>query len=84
LQFSFSSGQNEDDVKLVSLSGAHLLSGLTTDDPARKSRAQQGSGKHPGLRELLAAEGLGAEEVSEVLDLIEWKKARRKQSLEEE
>lgn len=84
LLFSFSSGREENDVTKVSLCGADALSSSPASDGQRPSRVARGSAKPPGLRELLAAEGLGAEEVSEVLDLIEWKKARRKQSQEED
>ena len=84
LLLSFSSGRQEDDVTKLSLCGAESLEPLPTTDGPRAVRGARGNSKQPGLRELLAAEGLRSEEVSEVLDLIEWKKARRKQALEED
>ena len=45
---------------------------------AASSKAAGSHADQAGLSEILALRGLEADEVAEVLDLIEWKKARRK------
>ncbi len=84
LEFSFSRGQEKDEAWSISLCGADLLAGPVGGGRAGKARSKPDDRQGPGLRDLVADEGLEPEEVSEVLDLIEWKKARRRHALQED
>ena len=84
LTFSFSKGQGDDEAWSISLCGADLHPDSGHTARTKKNRSTLDNGQAPGLRELIAEDGLEPEEVSEVLDLIEWKKARRRQALQEE
>jgi transcriptional regulator with XRE-family HTH domain len=57
--------------------------GTSSPQSGARAAASSGGPRGPGLREQLRELGLGPEEVKEVLDLIEWKKARIKQQAEE-
>ena len=83
LEFSFSRGREGDEGASISLCGADFLGHDAGASGLRRPRTRRRDGRGPGLRDLIADAGLSAQEVSEVLDLIEWKKSRRMQALEE-
>jgi transcriptional regulator with XRE-family HTH domain len=84
LEFSFSRGQKDDEAWSISLCGADLLVTPIHGGRSEKTRSRPGNGQGLGLRDLVADEGLDPDEVSEVLDLIEWKKTRRRQALQDD
>jgi len=84
LRLHVSQGGDDKDRWSFSLTGRDVPStDATSPQSGARASGQGGGPPGPGLREQLREEGLGAEEVKEVLDLIEWKKARIKQRAEE-
>jgi len=86
LNLHLSQGPAEGQYWSFSLKGRSLAVDDSREDTPRARHAAPGSrtAGGRGLRELIADQGLVADEVREILDLIEWKKARRKQHSEEE
>ncbi len=68
---------DEGDVSTVPLVDRELRERLLASAPSRGKVAQESK----GLADILLEEGLSADDVEEILDLIEWKKSRSQRSV---
>lgn len=85
LHLHLSEGSAEGQARSFSLKGRSPAAEDSLPDAPRAQHARGSRTAHgKGLRELIADQGLATEEVRDILDLIEWKKARRKQHSEED